>query len=39
MRRLDGLLLTHCHGDHAGAAGVIAGLGRPAGERHVRRRY
>lgn len=33
VRRLDGLLLTHCHGDHAGAAGVIAGLGRPAGER------
>lgn len=32
-RRLDALLLTHCHGDHAGAAGVIAAHGRPAGER------
>ncbi|MCC6898308.1 MAG: MBL fold metallo-hydrolase [Polyangiaceae bacterium] len=33
VRRLDGLLLTHCHGDHAGSAGIISGLGRPAGER------
>ncbi|MBI3201174.1 MAG: MBL fold metallo-hydrolase [Myxococcales bacterium] len=33
VRRLDGLLLTHCHGDHAGAAGLISGIGRPEGER------
>lgn len=33
VRRLDALLLTHCHGDHAGSAGIIAGHGRPAGER------
>lgn len=33
VRRLDGLLLTHCHGDHAGSAGIISGLGRPEGER------
>jgi len=32
-QRLDALLLTHCHGDHAGSAGIIAGHGRPAGER------
>lgn len=31
--RLDALLLTHCHGDHAGSAGILAGRGRAAGER------
>ncbi|HEX4338558.1 MAG TPA: MBL fold metallo-hydrolase [Polyangiaceae bacterium] len=31
--RLEGVLVTHCHGDHAGSAGIIAGYGRPAGER------
>jgi glyoxylase-like metal-dependent hydrolase (beta-lactamase superfamily II) len=33
VRRLDALCLTHCHGDHAGAAGLVAGHGRPEGER------
>lgn len=33
VRRLDALCLTHCHGDHAGSAGLVAGHGRPAGER------
>src|SRR4051812_31817242 len=33
VERLDGVLVTHCHGDHAGSAGVIAGHGRPSGER------
>ncbi|MCA9773433.1 MAG: MBL fold metallo-hydrolase [Myxococcales bacterium] len=33
VERLEGLLVTHCHGDHAGSAGIIAGRGRPAGER------
>src|ERR1043165_34702 len=33
VERLDGVLVTHCHGDHAGSAGVVAGLGRPNGER------
>jgi glyoxylase-like metal-dependent hydrolase (beta-lactamase superfamily II) len=31
--RLDALLVTHCHGDHAGSAGVFAGRGRSDGER------
>jgi glyoxylase-like metal-dependent hydrolase (beta-lactamase superfamily II) len=31
--RLDALLLTHCHGDHAGGAGLLAGRGRAEGER------
>lgn len=31
--RLDALLVTHCHGDHAGTAGVFAGWGRPEGDR------
>ncbi len=33
VERLDALLVTHCHGDHAGSAGMIAGLGRQPGER------
>ena len=33
VRRLDALLLTHCHGDHAGSAGITASHGRPDGER------
>jgi len=32
-RGLDAVLVTHCHGDHAGSAGVIAGHGRSEGER------
>ncbi len=31
--RLDGLLVTHCHGDHAGSSGILAGRGRRAGDR------
>lgn len=31
--RLDALLVTHCHGDHAGSAGIIAGRGRTGGDR------
>jgi glyoxylase-like metal-dependent hydrolase (beta-lactamase superfamily II) len=31
--RLDALLVTHCHGDHGGSAGVLAGRGRAQGER------
>ncbi len=33
VTRLDAVLVTHCHGDHAGMAGVIAGVGRTEGER------
>jgi len=33
VRGLDAVLVTHCHGDHAGASGVIAGLGRAEGDR------
>ena len=33
VARLDALLLTHCHGDHAGSAGILAGRGRAEGER------
>jgi len=33
VKKLDALLVTHCHGDHAGSAGLISGFGRPAGER------
>lgn len=33
VSRLDGVLVTHCHGDHAGSAGIIAARGYPPGER------
>ncbi len=33
VSRLDALLVTHCHGDHAGSSGIVAGFGRPDGER------
>ncbi|HEX4476022.1 MAG TPA: MBL fold metallo-hydrolase, partial [Polyangiaceae bacterium] len=33
VSRLDGLLVTHCHGDHAGSAGIVAARGYPDGER------
>jgi glyoxylase-like metal-dependent hydrolase (beta-lactamase superfamily II) len=33
VARLDGVLVTHCHGDHAGSAGVVAARGYPPGER------
>lgn len=33
VAELDAVLVTHCHGDHAGMAGVVAGLGRAPGER------
>jgi glyoxylase-like metal-dependent hydrolase (beta-lactamase superfamily II) len=33
VERLDALLVTHCHGDHAGSSGIVAGRGRPEGER------
>jgi glyoxylase-like metal-dependent hydrolase (beta-lactamase superfamily II) len=33
VSRLDGVLVTHCHGDHAGTAGVVASWGWPEGER------
>jgi glyoxylase-like metal-dependent hydrolase (beta-lactamase superfamily II) len=33
VERLDALLVTHCHGDHAGSSGLIAARGRAAGER------
>lgn len=31
VERLDGLLVTHCHGDHAGSAGIVAAHGYSAG--------
>jgi glyoxylase-like metal-dependent hydrolase (beta-lactamase superfamily II) len=31
--RLDGVFVTHCHGDHAGSAGMVAARGYPDGER------
>jgi glyoxylase-like metal-dependent hydrolase (beta-lactamase superfamily II) len=33
IERLDGVLVTHCHGDHGGSAGIIAARGYPSGER------
>ncbi|MBM4361366.1 MAG: MBL fold metallo-hydrolase [Deltaproteobacteria bacterium] len=33
VERLDGVLVTHCHGDHGGSAGIISARGRPEGER------
>ncbi|HVU04456.1 MAG TPA: MBL fold metallo-hydrolase [Polyangiaceae bacterium] len=33
VSRLDGVLVTHCHGDHAGSAGLVAARGYPEGER------
>lgn len=31
--KLDALLVTHCHGDHAGSAGIISARGQPEGKR------
>lgn len=33
VSRLDGVFVTHCHGDHAGSAGIVAARGYPEGER------
>jgi glyoxylase-like metal-dependent hydrolase (beta-lactamase superfamily II) len=33
VSKLDGVLVTHCHGDHAGSAGIVAARGWPEGER------
>ena len=33
VRALDAVLVTHCHGDHAGGAGLVAAYGRERGER------
>jgi glyoxylase-like metal-dependent hydrolase (beta-lactamase superfamily II) len=33
VARLDGVFVTHCHGDHAGSAGIVAARGYPDGER------
>src|SRR5450432_3263607 len=33
VSRLDGVLVTHCHGDHGGSAGLVAARGYPEGER------
>ena len=30
---LDALMVTHCHGDHAGSSGIVAGRGRREGAR------
>ncbi len=33
VQKLDALLVTHCHGDHAGSCGVVSKRGQPDGER------
>lgn len=33
VERLDGVFVTHCHGDHGGSAGIVSARGYPAGER------
>jgi glyoxylase-like metal-dependent hydrolase (beta-lactamase superfamily II) len=33
VERLDGVFVTHCHGDHGGSAGIVAQRGYPEGER------
>jgi glyoxylase-like metal-dependent hydrolase (beta-lactamase superfamily II) len=33
VNRLDGVFVTHCHGDHGGSAGIVAARGYPEGER------
>jgi glyoxylase-like metal-dependent hydrolase (beta-lactamase superfamily II) len=33
VSRLDGVLVTHAHGDHGGSAGLVAARGYPSGER------
>jgi glyoxylase-like metal-dependent hydrolase (beta-lactamase superfamily II) len=33
VERLDGVFVTHCHGDHGGSAGIVSARGYPEGER------
>lgn len=33
VARVNGVLVTHCHGDHAGSAGIVAARGYSDGER------